>query len=71
MPPASIIVWPLLANPAMAILAELKRRSVIQTAALYIAIAWGGTEILAFLIDALWGEQAADVASKYLAILFI
>jgi TolB-like protein len=55
----------------MAILAELKRRSVIQTAALYIAIAWGGTEILAFLIDALWGEQAADVASKYLAILFI
>lgn len=55
----------------MAIVEELKRRSVIQTAALYIAIAWGGTEILAFLIDALWGERAADVASKYLAILFI
>jgi TolB-like protein/Tfp pilus assembly protein PilF len=55
----------------MAVLDELKRRSVIQTAALYIAIAWGGTEILAFLIEALWGEIAATVASKYLAILFI
>jgi TolB-like protein/tetratricopeptide (TPR) repeat protein len=55
----------------MAIVEELKRRSVIQTAALYIAIAWGGTEILAFLIDALWGEHAANVASKYLAILLI
>ncbi|MDH3611702.1 MAG: hypothetical protein OEU90_06690 [Gammaproteobacteria bacterium] len=55
----------------MAIVKELKRRNVFQTAALYIAIAWGGTEILAFLIDALWGERAADVASKYLAILFI
>ena len=55
----------------MAVLKELKRRSVIQTAALYIAIAWGGTEILAFLIEALWGEQAATFASKYLAILFI
>jgi TolB-like protein/Tfp pilus assembly protein PilF len=55
----------------MAILEELKRRGVIQTAALYIAIAWGGTEILAFLIEALWGEDSATAASKYLAILFI
>ena len=55
----------------MAILEELKRRGVIQTAALYIAIAWGGTEILAFLIEAFWGEESASAASKYLAILFI
>jgi TolB-like protein/tetratricopeptide (TPR) repeat protein len=55
----------------MAILNELKRRSVIQTAALYVAIAWGGTEILTFLIEALWGDQTASSASKYLAILFI
>jgi TolB-like protein/tetratricopeptide (TPR) repeat protein len=55
----------------MPIVEELKRRSVFQTAALYIAVAWGGTEILAFLIDALWGEQRAAIASKYLAILFI
>jgi TolB-like protein len=55
----------------MAILEELKRRGVIQTAALYIAIAWGGTEILAFLIEALWGDGSAAAASKYLAILFI
>jgi TolB-like protein/tetratricopeptide (TPR) repeat protein len=55
----------------MAILEELKRRGVIQTAALYIAIAWGGTEILSFLIQALWGEGTASAASKYFAILFI
>ena len=55
----------------MAIVEELKRRRVIQTAALYIAIAWGGTEILSFLIEALWGEYRAAAASKYLAILFI
>jgi len=59
------------ANSTMSIVEELKRRSVFQTAALYVAIAWGGTEILAFLIDALWGERAADVVGKYLAILFI
>lgn len=68
---ASIMVGPPSANSAMAIVEELKRRSVFQTAALYVAVAWGGTEILAFLIDALWGEQLADIASKYLAILFI
>ena len=55
----------------MAILEELKVRGVIQTAALYIAIAFGGTEILVFLIEALWGEGTADPARKYLAILFI
>jgi len=55
----------------MAILEELKHRGVIQTAALYIAIAWGGTEILTFLIEALWGEQSASAANKYFAILFI
>jgi adenylate cyclase len=38
---------------------------------MYVAIAWGGTEILAFLIDALQGEQASGPARKYLAILFI
>ncbi len=55
----------------MAILKELKRRRVFQTAALYIAIAWGGTEILTFLIEALWGDQSTAIASKYLAIGFI
>src|SRR5210317_339574 len=55
----------------MAILEELKHRGVIQTAALYIAIAWGGTEILTFLIEALWGESWASVSNKYFAILFI
>ncbi len=55
----------------MVILEELKRRGVIQTAALYIAIAWGGTEILTFLIEALLGEASASVANKYFAVLFI
>ena len=38
---------------------------------MYVAIAWGGTEFLVFLIDALQGEQAPGPARKYLAILFI
>ena len=38
---------------------------------MYVAIAWGGTEILVFLIDALQGEQATGPIRKYLAILFI
>jgi len=55
----------------MDILKELTRRGVIRAAAMYVAIAWGGTEILVFLIDALQGEQAAGPVRKYLAILFI
>ena len=55
----------------MDILEELTRRGVIRAAAMYVAIAWGGTEILVFLIDALQGEQAAGPVRKYLAILFI
>ena len=55
----------------MAIIEELNRRGVIRAAALYVAIAWGGTEILVFLIDALQGEQVAGPFRKYLAILFI
>ena len=55
----------------MSLADQLRQRGVFQTAALYIAIAWGGTEILAFLVAALWGEQTAAVVSKYLAILFI
>ena len=55
----------------MPILEELGRRRVIQTAALYIAVAWAGTEILAFLIDALFGGAAAVAARRYLAILLI
>ena len=55
----------------MAIIEELNRRGVIRAAALYVAIAWGGTEILVFLIDALQGEQVAGPLRKYLAILFI
>ena len=38
---------------------------------MYVAIAWGGTEILVFLTDALQGEQASGPVRKYLAILFI
>ncbi len=55
----------------MDILEELTRRGVIRAAAMYVAIAWGGTEILVFLIEALQGEQAAGPVRKYLAILFI
>jgi len=55
----------------MSILEELNRRGVVRAAALYVAIAWGGTEILVFLIEALWGEGTAGPARKYLAILFI
>lgn len=55
----------------MAIIKELNRRGVVRAAAMYVAIAWGGTEILVFLIDALQGEQASGPARKYLAILFI
>lgn len=55
----------------MAIITELNRRGVVRAAAMYVAIAWGGTEILVFLIDALQGEQASVPARKYLAILFI
>ena len=55
----------------MNVLEEIQRRRVVQTAAVYIAVAWGGTEILTFLTDALWGTEAAGVVSKYLAILFI
>jgi TolB-like protein len=57
--------------PEMAILEELNRRGVVRAAALYVAIAWGGTEILVFLIDALQGEHASGPVRKYLAILFI
>jgi TolB-like protein len=52
-------------------ISELRRRRLIQTAALYIAVAWGGTEILVFLVDALFGESTADAARRYLAISLI
>lgn len=55
----------------MNIVAELNRRGVVRAAAMYIAIAWGGTEILVFLLDALQGEHVSGPARKYLAILFI
>jgi len=55
----------------MPILEEAARRRLFQTAALYIAVAWGGTEILAFLIDALAGGASADTARRYLAIFLI
>lgn len=55
----------------MDFLQEFRRRRLIQTAALYIAVAWGGTEILTFLVSALWGGRPAAVFSKYLAILFV
>jgi TolB-like protein/Tfp pilus assembly protein PilF len=55
----------------MAIIKELTHRGVVRAAAMYVAIAWGGTEILVFLIDALQGEHVSSPARKYLAILFI
>ncbi len=55
----------------MTFLSQLNRRGVVRAAAMYVAIAWGGTEILVFLIDALRGEYASGPARKYLAILFI
>ena len=55
----------------MTLLRELNDRGVVRAAAMYVAIAWGGTEILVFLIDALQGEQASGPIRKYLAILFI
>ena len=39
--------------------------------AVYVAIAWGATEIVAFLIEAFWGAAAATAGRRYLAILFI
>ena len=49
----------------------LNERRVPQTAGLYIAVAWGGTEILVFLVDALFGEAIAADARRYLAIFLI
>jgi len=55
----------------MALLEDLNKRGVIRAAAMYVAIAWGGTEILVFLIEAFWGEPVSEPARKYLAILFV
>ena len=55
----------------MSVVEEIARRRLIQTAALYVAVAWGGTEILAFLIESLLGGDAANAARRYLAILLI
>jgi len=53
----------------MNIFSELKQRKVLQTAAVYFAVAWGATEILAFLIERIpifpaWTDTA-------IAILFV
>jgi TolB-like protein len=53
----------------MKVFNELKQRKVLQTAALYFAIAWGATEILSFLIERIpvfpaWTDTA-------IAILFV
>jgi TolB-like protein len=55
----------------MSLFDELSRRGVIRAAAMYIAVAWGGTEILVFLAEALWSEQDAAPIRKYLAIAFV
>jgi adenylate cyclase len=55
----------------MRMLEELNRRGVVRAAAMYVAIAWGGTEILVFLVEALWGDTAAEPARKYLAVAFV
>ena len=53
----------------MSIIRELKQRKVLQTAALYFAVAWGITEVLSFLIERIpvfpvWTDTA-------IAILFV
>ena len=50
---------------------EALRRRLVQTAALYVAVAWGGTEILVFLSDSLSGESIAGEVRRYLAIFLI
>jgi TolB-like protein/tetratricopeptide (TPR) repeat protein len=55
----------------MALHDELNQRGVIRAAAMYVAIAWGGTEILVFLVDAIWSGQLAVPVRKYIAILFV
>lgn len=55
----------------MSLMDELSRRGVIRAAAMYIAVAWGGTEILVFLTEALWSEQDAVPIRKHLAIAFV
>ncbi|MGI9260143.1 MAG: tetratricopeptide repeat protein [Gammaproteobacteria bacterium] len=50
---------------------EALRRRLVQTAALYVAVAWGGTEILVFLSDSLSGESIAVEVRRYLAVLLI
>ena len=55
----------------MRLFEEITRRRLVQTAALYVAVAWGGTEIVVFLADALLGTVAGDSARRYLAILLI
>jgi TolB-like protein len=50
---------------------ELTRRRLAQTAALYIAVAWGGIEIIEFLVESLAGNETAVTARRYLAILLI
>jgi adenylate cyclase len=52
-------------------LREIERRRVIRGAAAYVAIAWGGTEILSFLAEALLGTSVSGVVRTYLAIFFI
>jgi hypothetical protein len=47
----------------MVLIEELRRRYVLRAAALYIAVAWGATETLSFLIQALSSGNAAAVAS--------
>jgi len=58
-------------EPMGSVLDELNRRGVIRAAAAYVAIAWGGTEILSFLVDAFWGPSFAAPVRTYLAILFV
>jgi TolB-like protein/cytochrome c-type biogenesis protein CcmH/NrfG len=49
---------------------EFMERRVVRAAGMYVAVAWGITEILAFLAEALWGDSIVDIR-RYLAILFI
>lgn len=53
------------------LLSEFRRRGVIRAAAVYVAVAWGATEILAFLIDAFWPASDGTVAKQYLAAAFV
>ena len=53
----------------MKVFEELRQRKVLQTAALYFAVAWGATEILSYLIERI--PVFPEWANTAIAILFV